>query len=240
MKVEIWADIICPWCGLGSYRLDKAVERFEHGDEVEVIHRSFQLDPSMPTGPVTPRQMLKQKHGMAEAQVEAATRQVEQLAAADGLAPYIVLDNTVANTELAHEFLAYATAEGKHTEAWQRIFGVYFGEARPIFDVDALVELGAELGLDRDATRRALVQHRFRQQVSDDARQAQRLGARGVPFTVIDGQYAVSGAQDIDTLLGVLRQVWDETHQPVSLTDDADAVCGPDGCAVPSGHQAHA
>lgn len=243
MKVEIWSDIICPWCGLGNHRLDKAVERFEHGDDVEVIHRSFQLDPSLPSGPaMTPRQMLKQKHGLADAQVEAATRKVETLAQQDGLSPYFVLDNKIGNTQLVHEFLAHATAQGKHTEAWYRTFRAYFGEVRSVFDVDALLDLAAELGLDRDSTRQALEDRRFRPQVEDDARQAQRLGARGVPFTVIDGQYAVSGAQDTDTLLGALRQVWDETHPasaPTPLAQDAEGLCGPDGCEVPGDHPAH-
>ncbi|GAA3805610.1 DsbA family oxidoreductase [Streptomyces chiangmaiensis] len=241
MKVEIWSDLTCPWCGLGNHRLDKAVERFTHRGDIELIHRSFPLDPDLPSSPaVSTRQMLKQKYGMDDAQAEAATRRVEVLAEREGLRPYIVLDNKKANTQLAHEFLAHATAQGKHAEAWHLSFRAYFGEARSLFDVDALLELSDELGLDRDETRQALVERRFRQQVQDEARRANALGARGAPFLVIDGQYAISGAQDTDALLGVFQQVWDATHpQPVQIpAGDAEAVCGPDGCALPGDHAA--
>lgn len=228
MKVEIWSDIICPWCGLGKHRLDRALERFEHGADVEVIHRSFPLDPSLPSDVVlTPRQMLKQKHGLDDARIEAVTGQVEALAERDGLTPYVVLDNKVGNTALAHEFLAYAGTQGKHAEAWHLMFRAYFGEVRSIFDVDALLELAAELGLDLDETREVLRDRRFRQQVDEETRQAQDLGARGVPFIVIEGKYAISGAQDTDAVLDVLRQVWDEAHPP--LVEDTGGLCGPDG-----------
>jgi predicted DsbA family dithiol-disulfide isomerase len=244
MKVEIWSDVLCPWCGLGAHRLERALERFEHGGHVELIHRSFLLDPSLPNGAgLTTREMLRRKYGMGDAQIEASTRRIEAMAERDGLSPYIVLDNTVANTELAHELLAYATAQGKNREAWHRMFRTYFGEARSVFDVDALVDLADELGLDRASTRQVLEDRTYRQQVEDDARQAQRLGARGVPFIVIDGRYAVAGAQDTDTLLGVLRQTWDETHPapaptPTSPAADAEGLCGPDGCALPDSHPA--
>ncbi|WP_432043652.1 DsbA family oxidoreductase [Streptomyces cadmiisoli] len=236
LKVEFWSDLTCPWCGLGSHRLDKAVQRFAHGGDIEVFHRSFPLDPGLSSSPaVSTRQMLKQKYGMDDAQAEAATRRVEVLAEREGLQPYVVLDNKKANTQLAHEFLAHATARGMHRQAWQLSFRAYFGEVRSLFDVDALLELSDELGLDRDETRQALTDRRFRQQVQDEARRARELGARGAPFLVIDGQYAISGAQDTDTLLGAFQQVWDATHPPLAHTsvEDADGICCPDGCALP-------
>ncbi|MGW1887964.1 DsbA family oxidoreductase [Streptomyces sp. NPDC001970] len=239
--VEIWSDLTCPWCGLANHRLDKAVERFTHGGDIELIHRSFPLDPDLPSSPAVPtRQMLKQKYGLDDAQAEASTSRVEVLAEREGLRPYIVLDNKKANTQLAHEFLAHATAQGKHTEAWHLSFRAYFGEARSLFDMEALLELSDELGLDRDETRQALVERRFRQQVQDEARRANALGARGVPFLVIDGQHAISGAQDTDTLLGVFQQVWDAAHPQLVQTPagDAEGVCGPAGCALPGDHAA--
>jgi predicted DsbA family dithiol-disulfide isomerase len=236
LKVEVWSDLTCPWCGLGNHRLDKAVDRFAHGGDIELIHRSFPLDPGLSSSPAVPtRQMLKQKYGMDDAQVEAATRRIEVMAEREGLSPYIVLDNKKADTQLAHEFLAHATAQGKHAQAWHLSFRAYFGQARSLFDVDALLELSDELGLDRDGTRQTLTERRFRQQVKDEARRAGALGARGAPFLVIDGQYTLFGAQETDTLLGVFQQVWDATHpQPVQTpAGDAEGVCGPDGCALP-------
>ncbi|MFJ4467715.1 DsbA family oxidoreductase [Streptomyces sp. NPDC089424] len=239
--MEIWSDLTCPWCGLGSHRLDRALERFAHGDDIELIHRSFPLDPDLPSSPAVPtRELLKQKYGMDDAQAEAATRRVEALAEREGLRPYVVLDNKKANTQLAHEFLAHATTRGKHREAWHLGFRAYFGEARSLFDMDALLELSDELGLDRSETRQALTDRRYRQQVQDETRRAKELGARGVPFLVIDGQYAIAGAQDTDTLLGAFQHVWDASHSPLvsTLVEDADEVCGPDGCAVPGDHAA--
>ncbi|MFI9616991.1 DsbA family protein [Streptomyces sp. NPDC052023] len=239
--MEIWSDLTCPWCGLGSHRLDKAVERFAHGGDIEVVHRSFPLDPDLPSSPAVPtRQLLKQKYGMDDAQAEAAARRVEDLAEREGLRPYVVLENKKANTQLAHEFLAHASAQGKHAEAWHLGFRAYFGEVRSLFDVDALLELSDELGLDRNETRQALADRRFRQQVQDETRRAKELGARGAPFLVIDGRYAISGARDADTLLGVFQQVWDATHSPLIQTpvEDTDGICGPEGCALPADHVA--
>ncbi|MFJ6849557.1 DsbA family protein [Streptomyces sp. NPDC091271] len=145
-----------------------------------------------------------------------------------------MLNNVVGNTDLAHEFLAHATTQGKNRDAWNTIFHTCFGKAEPVFALDDLLRLTDELGLDRDLTRQALTERRYRAQVQEDARRAQRLGATGAPFIVIDDRYGVPGAQRSDALLGLLRTAWDETH-PVTLTPAGDAPgCGPDGCAVPA------
>jgi predicted DsbA family dithiol-disulfide isomerase len=235
MKVEIWAEVTCPWCGLGSHRVDRAVERFEHSDEVEMVHHSFPLGGSFPTDrTVSVRDVLMSKYGIGGAQAEAATRQIETLAASEGLSPYRVLNNVVGNTELAHEFLAHASAQGKNREAWDTIFRTYFGKAEPVFALDDLLRLSDELRLDRDLTRQALTERRYRTQVQEDARRGQRLGATGAPFIVVDSRYGVPGAQNSDALLDLLRNAWDETH-PVTFTPAGDAAgCGPDECTVPA------
>jgi predicted DsbA family dithiol-disulfide isomerase len=235
VKIEIWAEVTCPWCGLVSHRVDRAVEQFEHGDEVEVIHHSFPLGNGFPADrTVSVREALLSKHGISGAQADAATGQIESLAAAEGLSPYRVLDNVVGNTDLAHEFLAHASAQGKNREAWDTIFHAYFGKAEPVFALDDLLRLADELGLDLDTARQVLTERRYRTQVQDDARRAQRLGATGAPFIVVDGRYAVPGAQDSDTLLDLLRTAWEESH-PLTLAPAGDAPgCGPDGCAVPA------
>lgn len=233
MKVEIWSEIACPWCGLGSHRLDRAVERFEHGGHVEVIHRSFPLGGGLPEDrTLSVREFLLAKYGVIPGQ--AGAPDIEGMAAAEGLAPYRVLDNRVGNTDLAHEFLAHASAEGKNGEAWNMIFRAYFGKAESIFTLDDLLGFSDKLGLDREQTRQVLADRRHRRQVQEDAHQARQFGAAGAPFTVIDGRYAVPGAQDSDALLGLLRTAWNETH-PVTVAPGGDApACGPDSCAVPT------
>ncbi|MER6923924.1 DsbA family protein, partial [Streptomyces spiralis] len=173
MKVEIWSEVTCPWCGLGSHRLDRAVERFDHAGEVEVIHRSFPISGSFPGGTVfSVCDALLRRYGLQGAQAEASTRHIEQLAAAEGLSPYRVLDNQVGNTDLAHEFLAHASAQGKNRAAWAAIFRAYFGQARRVFGLDDLLALAGELGLDADKTRRVLGERRYQRQVQDEAARA--------------------------------------------------------------------
>ncbi|MFR9723004.1 DsbA family protein [Streptomyces sp. MS19] len=242
MKLEVWSDVICPWCGLGQYRLDEALRRFEHGGEVTVVHRSFQLDPSAPVGKALPvHEALSAKTGAPVERVREMTAHVEGLARAEGLTPYVVGDNVTGSTALVHEFLAHATAEGLHTEAWDAAFESYFGRAESIFTVDALVALGERVGLAAEGTRAALTDRRYRPRVEAEAARAAQLGATGVPFTVIDDRFGVMGAQDVDTLLDVLRQAWAATHPEPRLTPLADpsGVCGSDGCTVPDDHAAH-
>ena len=227
MKVDIWSEVTCPWCGLGSHRVERALARFEHADEVEVVHHSFPLGGFPEGSTFSVRDFLLRKHG-----AEAAAQQIEALAHSEGLSPYRVLDNQVGNTDLAHEFLAHASAQGKNRAAWETIFRAYFGTAQSVFSLEDLLKLADGLGLDREQTRQVLERRRYRQQVQDDARQAQRLGARGAPFIVLDGRYGVPGAQDSDTLLDLLRTAWTDTHPVTPAVGDAP-VCGPDGCAVP-------
>ena len=118
MQVEVWADVICPWCGLGDHRLEAALERFPHRDEVQVTHHSFQLDPAAPAEASEPVRDMLRKKGLDDGQIDAMTRRVEGLADSEGLRPYHVLDNRVGSTALAHELLAYAADHGQQARAW--------------------------------------------------------------------------------------------------------------------------
>ncbi|BEL05042.1 DsbA family oxidoreductase [Actinoplanes sichuanensis] len=220
MKVDIWSEVTCPWCGLGNHRTARAIERFEHADEVDLVHHSFPLSSSFPEGEtLSVREALLRRHGVGGGQAETATRRIERIAESEGLTPYRVLDNRVGNTDLAHEFLAHASAQGRNREAWDAIFTIYFGRAEPVFSLDDLLGLADGLGLDREQTRQALTDHRYRRQVRDDAARARRLGATGAPFIVVDGRYVVPGAQDSDSLLELLRKVWDAGRPRTRLGD---------------------
>jgi len=235
MRIEIWSDLICPWCGLGNHRLEQALAQFDHREQVEVVHRSFQLDESAPEGVTqeVPR-MLAQKMGLAGAQIEAMTRRIEAMAHEDGLTPYNVFENRVGNTSLAHELAAFAAEHGKSAEMWQLLYATYFGEAKSIFDIEALVPLAERLGLDGQAARDALTTRRFADKVRADGREARALGSNGVPFVVIDRKYAVSGAQPVELLKQAIETAWRErAPQPLELAQSDAGVCGPDGCIVP-------
>ncbi len=232
MRVEIWTDIICPWCGLGQRQLDTALEGFAHKDEVEVIHRSFQLDESAKEGETAPvRQMLRKK-GMSDAQIDAVTARVETMAKAAGLDPYVVRDNRVGNTSLAHELAAWATEQGRGKEMWDALYVAYFGEARSIFDVDSLVALAKEKGFDEAGAREALTSRRFRDQVKAEGREARQLGSSGVPFVVIDRRYGVSGAQPVEAFAQALERAWESRPAEASKNEGGNegASCGADSC----------
>lgn len=213
MQIEIWADIVCPWCGLGSHRLQRAMDAFEHRDETELTYRSFQLDPSFPEGTGIPvADLLARKYGASPGQVAVMTSRVERLAHADGLRPYHVSDNRIGNTGLAHELLAYATEQGLHQEAWQTMLRVYFGQQRSIFEGESLLAIATEMGLDPDGAAEALESRRFRDRVLEDQEQAHAFGARGVPFYVIDRAYAIAGAQSVEVIGQVLDEAWEAAN----------------------------
>ena len=236
MKVEVWSDVICPWCGLANYRVHEALRRFGHDGDVELVHHSFEMAPDLPGGDgISPRE-LRAQVGKTGPAAEDYIRPIERLARRDGLTPYVVMDRMMGSTALAHELLAYATEQGRGPEAWQHAYRVHFGQSRPLFDLESLLVLAAEIGLDVNDARETLASRRFRDQVAQDKADAYRLGARGVPFTVIDGKYGLSGAQDTEVFLAAFRRAWNESHAPellITIGDGPGGVCGPETCELP-------
>jgi predicted DsbA family dithiol-disulfide isomerase len=202
MVVDIWSDLVCPWCYLGKRRFEKALSTFPGRDQVHVVHRSFQLDPSMPKGqPMRAREMLMRKYRMTEQQVIASQTQLEQLAAAEGL-EYHLADSHTGNTMDAHRLVHLGREQGIQDAVIERLFHAHFTENRSLFGRDSLSALGAEAGLqDADAV---LSGNRFERDVISDHQAAHALGARGVPFFVIDGRVGVSGAQTVDVFSSAL------------------------------------
>ncbi|GIF74634.1 DSBA oxidoreductase [Asanoa siamensis] len=199
--------------------------RFDHRDRVEVVHRSFVMAPDLPTGDgISQREVLRRVGKVGQA-AEDYIRPIERLAWRDGLQPYEVMDRDMGNTELIHEFLAFAAEHGGNTEAWRRAYRDHFGKGRTLFSLDAVVAFATDLGFDAGEVRVALTDRRYRDRVRADHQTALRLGARGVPFTVVDERYGLSGAQEIDTYLRVITQAWDESPR-VTLAGAPDAdVC---------------
>ncbi|MCI1788528.1 MAG: DsbA family oxidoreductase [Actinomyces sp.] len=213
MKIELWADVVCPWCGLTNHRLDLALSRFEHADEVEVIHRSFELNPDAPIGTPEPTaRFLHRARGVDEGQITRSFRLVEGIAHDEGITEYHVSDNVIANTSLAHQFLAYASEKGRHGAAWHVAFDSYFGRRVPIWTIEDMLALAARLGLDPGETRTELESGRYLAAVQADRDEAFRLGANGVPFIVIDRRYAIPGSQKPKLLLRAIRQAWTESQ----------------------------
>lgn len=220
MKVEIWSDVICPWCYIGKRRFESALSRFPHSRHVEVVWRSFELDPGAPQQhPGTLDQMLADKYGIGLEQAEAMNSQVSELALAEGL-DYRLDDARPGNTFDAHRLLHYAATKELRAEAKERLLRAYFNEGKPIGELDTLVSLAGEIGLDSGEVRSVLESDAFSEEVRADEVRARALGANGVPFFVFDERYGVSGAQPADLLLEVLQKAW-ETAQPVTLVGSA-------------------
>ena len=230
MQVEVWSDIVCPWCYIGKRRLESALEQFPHRDQVEVVWRSFQLDSSVPEGETHPTlPALAAKYGAGIEQMRANMAHVEQVAADEGL-EYHLTDGVSGNTLLAHELLHLAAEHGKRNELKERLLHAYFEEGRSVFDVDSLVPLAVEVGLDEDEVRAALTDRRFLAAVRQDGATAQQLGATGVPFFVVDRKYGAAGAQPAELLLQLLERAWAEAH-PLTTVPAAEG-CTDDSCAV--------
>jgi predicted DsbA family dithiol-disulfide isomerase len=232
MQVEIWSDVICPWCGIGARRLSDAVARFEveHGEDLQVVHHHFQLDPSAPVGASAPTaEVLAAKYHVGVDEARAMGARVEAIAHADGIETYRASDNRVGSTALVHELLAFAADRG--IDGWPAAYDAYFGRADDIFTVEGLLVLAEEIGLDPDEARAVLADRRYRARVAADQAVANDLGATGVPFVVIDRKYAIPGAQSVEVFLQVLEKAWG-ARVPVVVNGDGQ-VCGPDGCAVP-------
>ncbi|MER5598472.1 DsbA family oxidoreductase [Streptomyces sp. NPDC002265] len=240
MRVEIWSDIACPWCYVGKARFEKALAAFPHRDQVEVVHRSFELDPGRAKGDtVDVLTMLTKKYGMSQAQAQAGEDNLGTQAAAEGLA-YRTRDRDHGSTFDMHRLLHFAKERGRQDELLQILYRANFAEERSVYTEgdERLVELAVEAGLDGDAAREVLADpDRYADEVRADAREAAQLGANGVPFFVLDRAYGVSGAQPAEVFTQALTQAWGERPvlKPVggdAATDGAQA-CGPDGCALP-------
>lgn len=201
MKIEVWSDIICAWCGIGNHRLKTALDRLPSRQEVEVVHHHFQLDPSFPVGQATDNYRMLQAKGVPASRAREVLTSVEHLAAGEGLKPYNVLRSPIGNTQLAHELLALAADNGVGPQAWQALYDACFTDGRPFFDVRSLTEVALNLGLDEDLVTDALLTHRYADRVRRDRQDAAELGARGVPFYVIDRRYTLAGAQSPHALV---------------------------------------
>lgn len=207
MRVDIWGDIVCPWCYIGYSRFSRALAGFEHRDEVEVVSRSFELDPSIPVGQATPiLDVLAAKYGMSGEQAREAEEGVAAIAAAEGLD--FTVDRAMGNTFDAHRLVHLAREHDLQDRMLRRLYRAYFAEGRPVFQPGELVTLAAEEGLDPARTRQALEDGSYSGAVRADEDQARTLGITGVPFCVVDGKYGVSGAQPVQTFTQALRQAW--------------------------------
>lgn len=212
VRVEVWSDVVCPWCYIGKRRLEHALERFPHAEEVEVVWRSFQLDPTFPSGVRKPvPEMLAEKTGGTAAQVRAMQARVTALAAEEGLA-YELERSIMVNTIDAHRVTHLAGKHGLGGQAHERMLRAQLIEGQILDDPETLVRLGVEAGLPEDETRAVVTGTAHLDDVEADIREARELGVTGVPFFVLNRAYAVSGAQPAELFLSALGKAYEHAR----------------------------
>ncbi|MFG2556990.1 DsbA family oxidoreductase [Streptomyces sp. NPDC048581] len=227
MRVEIWADIICPWCYIGKARFDRALAAFAHRNQVEVLYRSFELEPGRDKARVEPvGHMLLDRFGSRGPSMD---RQVAELAHAEGL-DYRT-DRHVGSTFDLHRLIHLAREYGLQHQLVAAAFRANFAEARNLFTTSPLIELAIETGLEAQDVQRVLDDpSAYAAAVRADEQRAAELDVPGVPFFLIDGHTVISGGQSVDAFTRALERAW--TDSPNSV--DGAAMCSPtDSCELP-------
>ncbi len=238
MQIEIWSDVVCPWCYIGKRRLERALADFPHADDVEVVYRSFELDPSAPeVGHQSIEQALEQKYGGGPGAGAQMMARVAGVAAEEGLA-FDYAHATHVRTVDAHRLLHLALDEGGPTQQRrlkEALLAAYFTRGESMGDHAVLAAAAREAGLDEARVREVLSSREYVDRVQADIAQARAYGAGGVPFFVVDRAYGVSGAQPVEVFAQVLDQAWTASHPVLEMVDGkgpAAEACGPDGCAI--------
>ncbi|HEV2754993.1 MAG TPA: DsbA family oxidoreductase [Actinomycetota bacterium] len=235
MRVDIWSDVVCPWCYIGKRRFEAALDRFPERDRVEVVWRSFQLDPSAPPSSDEPgdyARHLAGKYGISEDRARQMMENVTQVAASEGLTFRFDLARR-GNTFDAHRLLHFALEQGVQDDLKERLDHATFTAGLSVSDHASLARVAAAAGLDEGEAAEVLSSGRYADAVRADEAQARAYGITGVPFFVIDGKYGVSGAQPADVFAGVLKRAWEE-RSPLTIVSGPGAApaCDDDSCTV--------
>lgn len=228
MKVEIWSDIVCPFCYIGKRKFENALKDFEHKDKVEIVWRSFQLDPDMKFIPgQSVHQYLANRKGVTLEKGKEMNDYMSGIAKEVGL-QYNFDIAIINNTLNAHRLLHLAQKNDLQDETKEALFVAYYTQGKDVGDTETLVAIGESVGLPAYEIRTMLQSDEYINEVQLDQYRAQQVGAQGVPFFVFNNKYAISGAQPTDTFAEVLNKVWDEEKPVVDVSASAE-FCSPEG-----------
>lgn len=235
MQIEIFSDVVCPWCYIGKRHFEEALAAFPHAEEVTVTYRSFQLDPTTVNSDQPMVEVLAQKYGVDATQAGEMTDRVAKTAAAAGLDFHMDLQ-TPQNTFDAHRLLHFALENGKQAELQEGLMDANFVRGRKVGQRETLIEIAASVGLDAGEAAAVLDSDRYTEQVQADISLARSFGATGVPFFVFDRKFAVSGGQPPAVFTDVLEKAWADEHPLVNVVSAVDGStdhsCTNDSCAI--------
>ena len=229
MKVQIWSDIMCPFCYIGKKNFEAALEKLPFKDEVEVEWKSYQLDPELSetSGSKTINEYLAERKRMPIAQIEQMQMRIKDMGKQVGIG-FNIENAIVANTFPAHKLIHFAAKSNKANEAEELLFHAYFIDGKNIADHEVLVNIAEELGLDTDQAQYVLNSDSFDYEVQQDILEARNIGVSGVPFFVLNDKYTISGAQPADLFVEALKKTYDEI---ISTNNSAEGnSCTIDGC----------
>jgi len=206
MIIDVWSDVVCPWCFIGKRRLEKALSIFEHRDEVTIRHHAFQLQPDITTT-ISTTTLLSEKYNLKPAAVKEMQANVCAIADGEGLC-YVLDDTLSGNTFDAHRLLLWSATVNKQSELLEAMYSAYFEKSKPLFSHTDLVSVALSVDIDADVVEDILLSTKFTDEVIADRNLATQLGATGVPFFVIDMKYGISGAQPLEAFTKTLEEAY--------------------------------
>ncbi|MBS4071044.1 MAG: DsbA family oxidoreductase [Algoriphagus sp.] len=210
MKIEIWSDVVCPFCYIGKRKMEKALQKFPFKEKVEIEWKSFQLNPDQQTKPgVNTLEDLSQSKGWSMAQTKQITSQVVGMAKAEGLT-FDFDKAVVANTKNAHRLIHLAKEFGIQDAMKERLLKAYFTDGLNVDDTDTLIQLGKEVGVPEEKIKPMLESNQYEEAVYQDIYESRQIGVRGVPFFVLDRKFGISGAQPDEVFDQTLEKAWAE------------------------------
>lgn len=233
MKIEIWSDILCPFCYIGKRRLEQALEQFPAEDKVEIIYRSFELNPDAPKSYSEDiHAIIAKKYGISYAQSKANNDKITEQAATLGL-DFQMDTMKSGNSFDAHRLIHFAGTKGKMAEMKEQLLHAYFTESKNVSEHQVLIEAATTIGLNREEVLTILDSDIFTAEVRRDEMEAQQLQINSVPFFVFDRKYAISGAQPLEAFMEVLESVTNDS--PFVVTGDTDGgTCTDESCELPN------
>lgn len=239
MKIEIWSDVVCPFCYIGKRNLEEAISKIDGKENIEIIWKSFQLDPTSKNIPgKSYLESLAEKKGWTMEYTKETVEYVEHMALGAGL--HLNFNNAVsANTFDAHRLIHFAQKYNKGGLAKEKLLSAHFIEGKNVEDISVLIQIAVEIGLDKETTKSVLLSNEESENVKSDINEARALKISGVPFFVFDRKYAVSGAQPskvfVDTITKALKewQINNPTKFTLSNAESNDATCLPNGECIP-------
>jgi predicted DsbA family dithiol-disulfide isomerase len=212
VHIDLWSDFACPWCALGVYRLDEARQQFAHGDEITVVHRSFELDPNAPARRTeSMAELLSAKYGMNAEQIKAGHERLAALGREVGMDFHFERVQS-GNTFDAHRLAQAARGTAVEDALIKGLFAAYFTDGELLSDHEVLLRVAKAAGMDADQAEAALAGNAHMTDVREDEAVAHELGITGVPYFLVEGKWAVPGAQDVDTLVLALERAWDRSE----------------------------